>query len=454
MEVTTLSLRRKRAQQMNALRAGLMRQFYPSQSVGALNDPNNAAAQTNFILGNLLGSFQRYAGNQKTAYDDGSVQSSPTSSTNVLERQVDRALTQVLGRSPGRGANNFINALNASFPQAIKGQSSSGQMVAYAGEGSRTSADAINVIATRSTEISSRQDSLRRSTSIVMADAIQVLERLQSFVPQADDDRVEALRSLVMAQIKVLVEEFGRNDEPRPERVKAYLSSLGEYVAEFGKQAFLNDPALATIVDDEDQVTKFDLLRTYVQMMAEAWKRYHRVEKSVRKNSLSERVDRARVALPVVAQATVDFSNALESVGLSEDERRSRASRFSTLDVASIEVSTNNNQLLKRYPRAELRTIGRWLPDITVSDLIDWLDQYANMEALSALDSVYGIDFVTDQADRLFWTIAPVVAHLKTTSPLNASSQSTLAQVLSNERVGWALDNLLSQIHELANLAT
>ena len=457
MEVTTLSLRRKRAQQNKRLRAGLMNQFYPTQSVGTLNGSSDATAQTNFILGNLLGSFQRYAGNQKTAYDDGSVQSSPTSSTNVLERQVDRALTQVLGRSPGRGANNFINALNASFPQAGKGQSSFGPMVAYAGEGSRTSADAINVIATRSTEISSRQDALRRSTSIVMADAIQVLERLQSFVPQADDDRVEALRSLVMAQIKVLVEEFGRNDEPRPARVQAYLSALGEYVAEFGKQAFLNDPALATIVDDEDQVTKFDLLRTYVQMMAEAWKRYHRAEKSVRKNSLSERVDRARVALPVVAQATVDFSNALESVGLSEDERRSRASRFSTLDVASIEMPRTEGGFIQQnsssgFSAASTR-IGRWLPDITVSDLIDWLDQYANMEALSALDSVYGIDFVTDQADRLFWTIAPVVAYLKTSRSIGASSQSTLAQVLSNERVGWALDNLLSQIHELANLA-
>jgi hypothetical protein len=149
----------------------------------------------------------------------------------------------------------------------------------------------------------------------------------------------------------------------------------------------------------------------------------------------------------VVAQATVDFSNALESVGLSEDERRSRASRFSTLDVASIEIFRDGGNASN-----QISTIGRWLPDITVSDLIDWLDQYANMEAPSALDSVYGIDFVTDQADRLFWTIAPVVAHLKTTSSLNSSSQSTLAQVLSNERVGWALDNLLSQIHELANL--
>ncbi len=455
MEVTSLSLSRKRAQQFKVLRAGLMLQLYPTKAVGTVDD------QQALLLSDLLGSFKRYAGNQKTAYDDGSVQTSPTSTTNLLERQVDRAITQVLGRTPGRGAANFINALNAYSPQVTKGQgtafsSSNGQMMAYNSNSSDINSDLLGILSTRSAEISSRQDALRRSTSIIMADALKVLEGLQSFVPQADTDRVEALRSLILAQIKVLVEEFGRVDEPRPERVTAYLSSLGDYVTEFGKQAYLNDSALAAIVADEDQVTKFELLRTYVQMMGEAWKRYYRSEKSGRIISLSERVDRARVLLPVVAQATADFSNALESVGLSENERRSRASRFSNLETASIEniVQPENPRGVVAPPgNIPLTTLGRWLPDITVSDLIDWLDRYSNQEALSALDSVYGIDFVTDQADRLFWTIAPIVAHIKTTSPLNPGSQTTLAQILSNERVTWALDNLLSQTNELAKLA-
>jgi hypothetical protein len=93
------------------------------------------------------------------------------------------------------------------------------------------------------------------------------------------------------------------------------------------------------------------------------------------------------------------------------------------------------------------------LPDITVSDLQDWLNRFSTMEAPGALTSVYGIDFVTDQADRLFWTIAPIVGYLKTTRSLNPSGQSTLAQILSNERVGLAFDNLLSQLNALADLA-
>lgn len=469
MEVNSLSLSRKRAQQFRILRAGLMLQLYPTISVSNINADN----QGNLLLGDLIGSFKRFAGNQKTAYDDSSVQTSPTSTTNLLERQVDRALAQVLGRSPGKGATNFINALNASFPQARNGQSASidlasGELNGYRADGGSITPDLLGVLSAQSSEISSRQDALRRSTSIIMADALQILDRLQAFVPDADSDRVESLRSLIRTQIKVLVEEFGRNDEPRPEKVTAYLSSLGDYVTEFGKQAYLNDSALAVILEDEDQVTKFELLRTYVQLMGQAWKRYYRSERSGRTNSLSERVDRARVLLPIVAQATADFSNALESVGLSENERRSFASRFSSMDSASIEIlppSSPGTGIIDRIRPTvgsflatapgtpPSNRLGRWLPNITVSDLIDWLDQYANMEAPSALDSVYGIDFVTDQADRLFWAIAPIVAHLRTNVPINPANQSSLAQVLSNERVSWSLDNLLSQIHEVANLA-
>jgi hypothetical protein len=76
------------------------------------------------------------------------------------------------------------------------------------------------------------------------------------------------------------------------------------------------------------------------------------------------------------------------------------------------------------------------------------------MEAPSALESTYGIDFVTDQAHRLFMTIAAIVAHLKTTSSFGQGSKAMLEQILSNERVSWSLDNLLSQLQALADLAT
>jgi hypothetical protein len=287
---------------------------------------------------------------------------------------------------------------------------------------------------------------------------------LRTFVSEADKERFEALRSLVQSQIMSLVEEFGRADEPRSAKVLSTLRSLQEYVIELGEQGQFNNPLLAATIDDEDQITKFDVLTNYIKLMSRTWAEYYNAEKSGRVYSISERADRARVLLPIVSQANQDLSNALESVGLSATERRSRACLFTTLQSPVIELrmqspviepprggSTTRSSATEN--EATENDISVWLPDITVSDLQDWLNRFSTMEAPGALTSVYGIDFVTDQADRLFWTIAPIVGYLKTTRSLNPSGQSTLAQILSNERVGLAFDNLLSQLNALADLA-
>jgi len=442
------SLLRKQARQLKQLRDGLMLQLYPTQRNLTIGTTGTEA-----ILANFLGSFQRFVGNQQTAFDNGSVRSSPTSSNaNSLERQVDSAIAQALRKTPGRGAANFIKALDAAYPL-----SSSGKIATVS---SRSQAVLYNPVQNGKSsglgELSTKQLALHRQTSIIAADALKILEELQAFVPDADNERVEALRSLIQSQITLLIEEFGRADEPRAARVQSALNSLREYVSEFGKQAHLSDPMLAAIVDDENQTTKFELLQSYVKSISQAWTSYSRLGKSNKSYSLSEKVDRARVLLPIVSQATIDLSNALESVGLNESERRSRANLFSNLNVAnvaSIQVSNADRIVGQRSLETASNPIGEWLPEITVSDLIDWLDRFSNMEAPSALDSTYGIDFVTDQADRLFWTIAAIVAYLKTISSGSQTSKSMLAQILSNERVSWALDNLLSQLHALADLA-
>ncbi|GAB1539798.1 hypothetical protein NUACC21_24650 [Scytonema sp. NUACC21] len=436
MAIDDLSLSRTYAQQSKMLRRGLMAQLYATKAINPVGD---AEGQNGLLLSDLLSSFKRYAGNQQTAYDNGSVQSSPTNTSNQWERIVDRAIHQVLGRTPGKGATNFINALNTAFPD--NGYGTVATMPTYTTNGYK----GMGLLA----EVSTEQAILYRQVSINMADALKVLADIEYFSPQADKESVESLRELIRSQINVLVEEFRRADEPRVSRVESYLRSLDEYVSEFGKQAYLNNPRLAVTIEDEEQVTNFKLLKSYLKTLSQAWARYYNSEKSGRWDSLSIRVDRARVLLPIVAQANLDFSNALESVGLSENERRSRASLFTALDLPAILELDRRSQSSRPDPSF----LGTWLPNITVSDLIDWLDRYSNTEAPSALESTYGIDFVTDQADRLFWTIAPIVAHLKTIVASNSSSQSTLKQILSNERVTWALDNLLSQLNALAELA-
>ena len=70
-----------------------------------------------------------------------------------------------------------------------------------------------------------------------------------------------------------------------------------------------------------------------------------------------------------------------------------------------------------------------------------------------ANSGLYGLDFVTDQADRIFWVIAPVVAILETDEVNLASNSSSLEQSLSNERVRFSLNNLLFQLNALADLS-
>ncbi|QLE55449.1 hypothetical protein [Nostoc sp. TCL26-01] len=467
------------SRQAKVLRKGLMAQLYATKPINPFGSPEE---QNGLLLSDLLGSFKRYAGNQQTAYDSGSVQSSPTNTSNQWERVVDRAINQALGKSPGKGANNFVNALDNAFSRTGYSQSTMAMPMIGAENYSTKGLLA---------EVSTEQAILYRQVNINMADALKVLAGIQYFSPQADKESVEALRELIRGRITFLVEEFRRADEPRADLVESYLRSLDEYTTEFGKQAYLDSSRL-TVIEDEEQVTNFQLFKSYLNTLRDAWARYYNAQGQGRSDSLSLKVDRARVLLPIVSQANLDFSNALESVGLSENERRSRASLFTELDSptiveypdgdspetqninsSDIERNSTNRRFINiilgnnvnvflgdrspsasspnRIPNPE--NLATWLPNITVSDLIDWLDRYSNIEAPSALDSTYGIDFVTDQANRLFWTIAPIVTNLKTVVAANPSSQYTLKQILSNERVIWSLDNILSQLNALADLA-
>jgi hypothetical protein len=445
MEITNLSLLRKRAKQFKQLRDELMRQLYPTtKNFGTTSDPTAA------VLTNLFGSFQRFAGNQQTAYDNGSVGSSATSTANQLERQVERAITQVLGRAPGRGADAFINALNDTFPV-----SSDGRQIVFT-----PSRSAVNLYNSNGNgnpnglagQLSAQQAALYRQTSIVAGDALKILASLKSFVPDADAERVESLRMVISSEIKALVDEFGRIDEPRPERVKAYLDGLATHIAELGDRAFLNDPTLVATVDDEAQTTGFELLRNYIRTMRTAWNEFNRPDRPQRFTSLSERLERANVLLPILAQGNTDLEDALDSVGLTGSERRSRAVKFSTLAVPIVGLRANPGSGDDRV-FATTNPIGNWLPNITVNDLTDWLDRFSNTEGPSMLSDSgeYGLDFVTTQADQLFWTIAPIIAQLQVAS--TSTNPSTLARILLNERVRWALDNLLSQLQATADLA-
>jgi hypothetical protein len=447
MRVNSTFLNRKRAQQFKALRAGLIGQLYPTTPTSTIQ---NTSTDQVLVLSELLGSFKRFASNQQTTfdnraanepiiYDTNTGQSSAITITNAKSSKVDAAIAQAYRKAPGRISSNVVEALDAAFSKPSNGQLATRPVISQSAALNLREGKALE-------ELSTRQQGLYRQVSWVAMDALRLLDELHTFVPEADKERFTALQSLVQSQLRSFVEEVGRPDEPRAARAISILRSIQESIVELGDQGAFNDPTLAATLDDDDQIAKFDVLRNYIKLMAQSWSEYYNNEKSGRSYSISERADRAKVLLPILSQANRDFGNALESVGVSESERRSRAYRFTTLQSPVIEIS-------QCPPAPSENDIATWLSDITVSDLQDWLYRFSDLEAPNALTSVYGIDFVTDQADRLFWTVAPVIAYIRTTQSRNSLGQSALGQILSHERVSSALDNLLSQLNALADLA-
>src|SRR5215469_9412468 len=122
MANSNLNLSRTRAGQLKVLRSGLMIRIFAS-TTGPQSDDT-----TNQILNDIANSFSRFAAFQQTAFDKGASLSSGSSDANTMERQVQRAITQVLGRAPGRGVTSFMNALNSAFPAQ---SSNEGPQVAF-----------------------------------------------------------------------------------------------------------------------------------------------------------------------------------------------------------------------------------------------------------------------------------------------------------------------------------
>src|SRR3989442_16024296 len=96
--VTTF-LYRGRAVQRQFLRGKIITQLFSTPLnnpyTGGTLDPNDPVAQQNKqnqILSDLASSFSRFAGNQKTAFDNGASNSSAGSDASMMQQRVERAL--------------------------------------------------------------------------------------------------------------------------------------------------------------------------------------------------------------------------------------------------------------------------------------------------------------------------------------------------------------------------
>jgi hypothetical protein len=460
---TNLIIQLQQPNQLKLMRKALLGKLF--EQPGTLPQGDERVAQQLAQIAQVLG---RSAGNEPTIYDNGSSRSSASGNANAFTQQVERALTKVLGRTPGGGYDGFVNALNSTFPTDAYGKvvmtptrgvvSLSGNgNYSNTGNGFYSSSSLGNYPATESGysptaptsigvgQLSVEQATLFRLASINAADALLVLDSLRPFDPEADIEHVEALRALIRSQITSLVDEFGRIDEPRKQRVETYLETLKSSVTQFGDVAKLiatsspyMDSEPPVTLSDETQVAGFKLLDKYVKALSSFWKQFRKESKQ---SSYSERLSRAHIILPVISDSNTSFMAAMDSIGFTASERRSEAAKFSNLaDETTISLPFANGS-------SAISTFTLKLPDITVNDFNEWVERFASFEAPSILSASgkFGLDFVLDQADTLFWVIGIVL------SQLNPNSKLGLARQLAFERVKQTLGELSTQLDALAN---
>jgi hypothetical protein len=247
-------------------------------------------------------------------------------------------------------------------------------------------------------QLSVEQANLYRQASIIGNDALKVLDGITPFVPTADLDAVEALRALIRSQIRSLIDEFGRIDEPRKQRVETFLSTLfvlrvkeekivGGSLLRLGETLGLiredgNRSILPVTAEDEAQVAGYELLINYVKTLQDIWQRYAATTESETKitGRYSERLSRVNVMLPVIADSNASFMSAMDSIGFTGSERRSDAALFTTLEAPpAFRLNRVDGSQIVFKPIADTSTTSTnstisvtiTLPDMTVNDLMN-----------------------------------------------------------------------------------
>lgn len=411
----------------------------------------------------LADSFDSFATTIQNRMDGGPLSNGPGAGT--LERQVDRAIAQVLGGAAMRGSGGFGRALQDVFPVVADGSVSAtparGLVSMYAGAGApsgvaytaapRAGWGSMGSMGGGAVAaggaITPEQAVLHRQANLIAADALPVLKALQPRSETVDADQVAKVRGMIEIEIHQLVEEFGRLDGPREQRVEFYLDALvGEqgttgHVDEFIQLLTAADVSQDyTSLDEQAEKASRELLRQYARNLRAIWESYLAAvtpPAGGQTAPFSERVVEANQLLSAVAETNVNLLAAMDAIGFSAAERR----------ITEIEVGV---------PALDDSTVVGLAPSvIVISDLTDWLEQFAGRQGPYLVDALGqpGLDLVAEEAAILFSIVASIVIQLLATELDIDQTTPALPPELTDERVQDEIEGLLGELERLAGLA-
>lgn len=335
----------------------------------------------------------------------------------TLQAQVERALSDVLRRTPGSSVA-LVDELDEVFPDG----------------GSTPSIDGVVDLTTGRTTVS--QSVLVRQVRRIVDDILPVVRGLRPRSGAVDVSEIEVLRTLVERQLEGLSQEVGRNDGPRVRRVALFFTELrGNNSSLMRLRRALEkevSPNLRTLSDDV-QRADLDHIEDSIALARQAWDKY--LGKRGGASDLGDRMSEASLLLGVVGETLVNVRSTAADIGFTTAEQR-------VTPLPQVKGKDIRRVLEVRGVRAKLPA-----PDandeLTVADFFAWVESLAGPDGERSVQELGepGLRAVCRQADALFWILAGALA---------AAEIGGAPETLSDDRMDRELRSLLEQLNDLA----
>jgi hypothetical protein len=268
------------------------------------------------------------------------------------QRTAEATVRQVLGRLPRyTDSNAFVAALGASF-QLTETQGHSVAMWRPRGYVGQTELGG---------GVSGAQASLYTRAREALSTSLPVLKGLTPLRPDADQQEMDAARSMIETQFSAVVEELGTEGGPRAPRVDEIFEVLlvqdvvgiGNQLSHGGLLGYLADvfgfeANRVNTIDEEQVYSSFILVRDYVTITRDSWQSFLT---QFRSRDLGTRLVLLSNALQVVAESADEVVAALDSVFVGSAEQT----------VARFSIGGGQTLL--------------------VSELLSWVSSFASQEA-------------------------------------------------------------------------
>ncbi len=312
-----------------------------------------------------------------------------------LQQLVDSAFSEVLSRNPQNDPKAFLDSLTKAFtPQEINGRTT------Y-----NWTPGTYNTVQTElGGGVSGAQASLYHRAKSALNEMLPLLDKLYPLNSSADQQNMEAARSIVRTEIIELVNELGTQGGPRSQRVDSLFQLLigdvgtdDPYEVVGGQLRELADifgliRSHVNTVDEEQNYGNYLIIRDYIVSLRGSWKTYS--ENSGSGAFVGSQLVLLSQALSVVAESVNEAYRIMDLVFLGPAERQTVWIDFTKTEVKK--SNPNGYPTPPTYlspgqfplPDGKLYKDGLQLtPPMSVESLLSWTMRFATQEGPSLAKS-------------------------------------------------------------------